>query len=470
MESEQPPEVLPPSSKPAGMDRNPANPECVKTKRGLLQKKETRNLLIFVGVAVALTVAIYYVRSGDPDAEIPKSQVSRSQKGGEATSAALVAGPAGRPVPGVSDGEMRLGIVGPFTGPSKELGREMALGLNAAFDQVNDTGGVAGRRIKLMTADDGYEPTRTANAVEQLHLSSDVMGYVGNVGTPTAAVALPYALQNHMLFFGAFTGAESLRTTPPDRYVFNYRPSYAEETAAVVQYLVKVRGIPPQAIAVFAQADGFGDSGYNGVVKAMRALGAPSAKSTLRMNYVRNSLDLTDALRTLHARQRKIRAVVMVASYRPAAKFIEKVRPENPDLIFTNVSFVGSTALADELRLLGPTYMDNVIVTQTVPAVSGYSTVAMEYRAALQRYFPGEAPDYVSFEGFVDGRLLVEGLRRVGHDLSTESLVNTLEKMQGLELGLGTPVSFGPSEHQASHRIWATQLERTGNYKALDLE
>ena len=66
------------------------------------------------------------------------------------------------------------------------------------------------------------------------------------MGTPTAVVALPYALDRKILFFGAFTGAGLLRNDAPDRYVFNYRASYAEETAAVVNYLVKVRRLPSQ--------------------------------------------------------------------------------------------------------------------------------------------------------------------------------------------------------------------------------
>ncbi len=160
----------------------------------------------------------------------------------------------------------------------------------------------------------------------------------------------------------------------------------------------------------------------------------------------------------------------MVASYRPAAKFIEAVRPDRPDMIFTNVSFVGSTALADELKLLGPKFMDNVIVTQTVPSITGYSTIAMEYKSELAKFSPGEAPDYVSFEAYVDGKLLLAALKNAGKDPTTESIVGSLEAMHDLELGLGTPLSFSPSEHQASHKICGTQLTNSGDYAALDLD
>ncbi|HXQ05439.1 MAG TPA: ABC transporter substrate-binding protein, partial [Bradyrhizobium sp.] len=292
---------------------------------------------------------------------------------------APVAAVAGPPVRGVTDREIRFGIAGPFSGSSKELGRQMKLGIDAAFNQANDAGGVEGRMLKLIAADDGFEPTRTAEAMKQLYEKDQVFGLIGNVGTATAAVAVPYALERRMLFFGGFTGANVIRHDPPDRYVFNYRASYAEETDAVVRYLVKLRRLPPRQIAVFAQQDTYGDSGFAGVAKAVRSLGASDA-TIVRLNYKRNTVDVDDAINQLKLQKPPIKAIVMVATYRAAAKFIEKTHDLFPGMLYTNVSFVGSTALADELMLLGPRYASGVIVTQVVPAVSGYSSVVLEYK------------------------------------------------------------------------------------------
>ena len=119
-----------------------------------------------------------------------------------------------------------------LSGSARELGRQMKLGIETAFNRVNESGGVDGRMLKLYAADDGYEPTRTPDAMKQLYEKDQVFGIIGNVGTPTATVAIPYSLERRMLFFGAFTGANVLRNDPPDRYVFNYRASYVEETDA----------------------------------------------------------------------------------------------------------------------------------------------------------------------------------------------------------------------------------------------
>ena len=109
-------------------------------------------------------------------------------------------------------------------------------------------------------------------------------------------------------------------------------------------------------------------------------------------------------------------------------------------------------------------------LTQVVPAVSGYSSVVLEYKNALQKYFPGEAPDYVSLEGYLAGSVLVEALKRNGPQLNAERLVDTLENLRDFDMGLGTPVTFGRTEHQALHKVWGTELDATGHYQAIDLQ
>jgi len=381
-------------------------------------------------------------------------------------------------VRGVTNSEIRFGISAPFTGPAKELGQHMKQGIEAAFNTTNAKGGVYGRQLRLVAADDGYEPTRTAATMKQLYETDQVFGLVGNVGTPTAVVALPYALDRKMLFFGAFTGAGLLRNDPPDRYVFNYRASYAEETTAVVNYLVKVRRLLPEQIAVFAQQDAYGDAGFAGVEKAIRSLQGGNESPILRLNYQRNTVDVEDAVARLQQynvqlQQKKhlpIKAVIMVPTYRAAAKFIEKTRDLYPDMIYTSVSFVGSTALAEELMLLGKRYATGVIVTQVVPAVDGHLSLVLDYKSALAKYFPGEAPDYVSLEGYVDANVLIAALQRNGPQLDTEKLVGTFENLRDLDIGLGTPVIFSRSDHQGVHRVWGTQLDETGHYQPIDLQ
>ena len=256
----------------------------------------------------------------------------------EATSA-----PPAPNVHGVTQNEIRFGIVIPFSGPVKETGRLMKLGIDAAFARVNEDGGVNGRTLKLVAADDGYDPNRTVEAMKLLYDKEQVFGFIGSSGSANASAAIPYALERRVLFFAPNTGANVSRQDPPDRYVFNYRPSYAEETDTLVRYLVKMRRVPPQQIAVLTQNDAYGDAGFAGVAKAFRALGVNDS-AILRVNYPRNTIAMDDAINQLKLQTIPVRAVVMVATGRAAAKFIEKAHDLFPGVIFANISAVGSSA------------------------------------------------------------------------------------------------------------------------------
>jgi len=380
---------------------------------------------------------------------------------------ASIAQPPGQSAAAAMQGDLLFGMAAPLTGPSKELGRGMKTGVEIAFAAANEAGGVQGRRVQLIALDDGYEPTRTVGVMKELAEQRKVFGFIGNVGTPTAAVAVPYAVEHKMLFFGPFTGAPLLRKDPPDRYVFNYRASYAEETAAVVRHLVDVKRIKAADIAVFAQQDSFGDAGFEGVARAMRRYGRDPSK-ILRVGYQRNTADVTEAVTEL-SKHTNVRAVVCVGTYKAAAKLIEKMRDRSSDIIFTNVSFVGSTALAEELAALGPKFAQGAIVTQVVPLPQSSATAVLKYQEALRKYAPGEKPDFVSLEGYLAGNLLVEGLKRASA-LDTEKVIDALESIRSLDLGTGAPLTFGMSEHQASHKVWGTILDEKGVFQTFQLD
>jgi ABC-type branched-subunit amino acid transport system substrate-binding protein len=160
----------------------------------------------------------------------------------------------------------------------------------------------------------------------------------------------------------------------------------------------------------------------------------------------------------------------MVATYKAAARFIQRIRDRKVDALLLNVSFVGSDALAEALRELGPDYARGVIVTQVVPHPASSASGVVRYREALHRYHPDQQPDFVSLEGFVVGELFVEGLRRAGRTLDTEAAVDALEQVREVDLGIGGALGFTPSQHQASHRVWATELDDRGGFRSLDLE
>lgn len=421
--------------------------------------------LLYVGVAVGALVAIVLVAGlvrafrSDPTPE-PAAPLAAPPP--------QVAPSSGR-VAGVSDTEVVFGMASPFTGAIKELGRGMKTGLEAAFAVANESGGVHGRKLRLMALDDGYDPQRTRQVMQELLEQRKVFAIVGNVGSPTAAVSIPVAMEKKVVFFAALTGAPLLRKSPPDRYVFNYRPSYAEETAAAVRYLVDVRRVDPRQIGVFYQSDAFGEAGLAGVEEQLRKLRRNPAEM-VKTTYQRNSADVSEAVARIRKEQARLKAVVLVATYQAAIQFIQQAKDLGLDLVFTNVSAVGSSELAEGLVGAGKGYTSDVMVTQIVPLPTSKATAALRYQAALEKHAIGEKPGFITFEGYIVGNVLIEALRRAGKDLDNEKLVAAFEDVKGLDLGIGTPITFGPRDHQGSHKVWGTELQPDGSYRAIDLE
>jgi ABC-type branched-subunit amino acid transport system substrate-binding protein len=371
--------------------------------------------------------------------------------------------------PGVTDAEILIGMSAAFTGPSRELGEGMRTGIEACLSDVNARGGVHGRQLRLIALDDGYEPNRCLDNMQELVERRHVFALLGNVGTPGAQVAIPYAMEKKRIFFGAFTGADLLRKTPPDRYVFNYRASYREETAATVRHLVERRGVPPAQIAVFAQNDSYGESGYQGVLKGVARYGI-GPEQILKVTYTRNTEAVEPAVEAILKNRDRVKAIVMVPTYKPAAKFVKLLKDAGLEIPFAVVSFVNSEALVQEFKALGVAYANDVLVTQVVPYFKYVTHGLNEYEPCMRRYIGDKPLSFTSLEGYLAASIFVEGLRKAGPDLTTEGLVDTLEGLQNVDVGIGTRLGFRPNDHQASHRVWGTLLDAQANYQLLVLE
>jgi branched-chain amino acid transport system substrate-binding protein len=375
--------------------------------------------------------------------------------------------PLAKAVPGVPT--LSFGMAAPLFGADKELGRGMKAGIESAFAAANDAGGVHGKRLELVALDDGNEPAKSAQAMHELVVRHRVLAVIGNAGTATAAADVPVALEQKVPLIGALAGGPALRKDPPDRYVFVFRPGIADETAAAVRYLVEVRRLAPAEIAFFGQDDEFGEAGWSGFARAMKERHQDAARLA-RLSYRRNSSDVDGAYRRLRGLSPAPKAVVLAATHVPAARFIELAKAAFPAIVFTNVSSVDATALAERLIEAKVSLADDVVVTQVVPAPDSRASATMKYRGMLERHALGERPGYLSLEGWVVGTLVVEALKRAGPDVDREKLVDALEGMHDLDIGIGAPLAFSKGDHQASHKVWGTALGASGAWHPVDLE
>jgi branched-chain amino acid transport system substrate-binding protein len=371
----------------------------------------------------------------------------RHAVGGLAAAAAAIA----LPVLAQNDRRIVLGQSAAFSGPAAQLGIQMNRGARLYFDAFNAAGGLNGAQIELRTLDDQYEPDKCKANTEAL-IKDDVFALFGYVGTPTSLAALPLVNQGRIPFFGPFTGAEALRD-PFSRYVFHVRASYYDETALIVKQLTAL-GL--KKIAVFRQNDSYGQAGYDGVVRALKAQGlAPVAVGLVE----RNTVEVAAAVKAIVPSQPD--AVVQISAYKSCAAFIREARKASFGGTFYNVSFVGTQALADEL---GRAAM-GVVVSQVMPFPFSLTTpLSREYLAAVQRAGGNTKPNYSSMEGYVAAKLFVEGLRRAGRNPSRDSLIAGLEAVQSLDLG-GFFVGYSNHNHVGSRFVDLSMLTDDGRVR-----
>ena len=382
---------------------------------------------------------------------------------------------------GLTDTEIILGMSAAFSGPSRGLGIELYRGASAYFTHVNRAGGVGGRKIVLRTYDDGYQPNPSVENTVKLILNDRVFALFGYVGTPTVTRVLPLLkkFQNEKTFlFFPFTGAQPQRQPPYGEFAFNLRASYRQETAGLVDNFVS---IGRKRIGMFYQADAYGRSGWAGVRRALRKYDLKIVgEATYRRGQKFTSVMRRQAQILKNARAD---AVICIGAYAACAAFLRDAVDNGLRVPIANLSFVGSENL---LKLIAESqdeprrYTELLVNSQVVPSYEDDSIPAVrEYRELMQRYNPQPPKEllkeaytpfshsFVSLEGFLDAKLMVEILRRMGDRPERAKLENAVFSVSNFDLGVGVPVSFSAGRRQGLDRVYYTVVDG-GRFVPLD--
>ena len=359
-----------------------------------------------------------------------------------------LAAPRAVQVPGVAADSVLLGESAAFSGPAAQLGIQLNLGAKAYFDHINKLGGVHGRKIVLKTRDDQYEGNLCAENTKKLIEEDKVFALFGYVGTPTGVMAVPILTKAQVPLVGMFTGAEAFRN-PVNRYIFNTRASYFNETEHIVQQVIST-GM--KSIAVFYQDDVYGQAGLKGVQLAMdrRNLKIPALGTVER-----NTVKVEDAVKKINAAQPD--AVVMISAYTSIAEFVRQMKKAGSAAQFYNVSFVGSLALASALKDDGY----GVAISQVVPFPWAESVPIVKEYHQIMAQAGSKDINFSSLEGFIDAKVMVEALKRAGRNLTRERLIGALESMNNYDLG-GFTIDYSPTDHRGSQYVDLTMIGRGG--------
>jgi ABC-type branched-subunit amino acid transport system substrate-binding protein len=298
----------------------------------------------------------------------------------------------------------------------------------------------------------------------------------GYVGTPTVTRVLPlirrYGAQAPYLLF-PFTGAQPHRTLPSSDYVYNLRASYLEETAGLVDNFVR---IGRKKIAIYYQADAYGRSGWDGV---HRALAAHNLKIVAEATYRRGDGYAADKKAQVAAlRQADPDVVISIGAYAACAAFVRDAVDAGWSVPIANVSFVGSEAMLDlllkEQQKSGHEYSSMLVNSQVVPSYEADTLPAVrEYKAMLAKHRPnlpaglgdniqrgGSTFSFVSLEGFLDAKLLVEVIRRANGDIDRSSLQNAFASIKDFDLGIDGDVSYAFGRTQGLNQVYYTRVEK----------
>ncbi|MCY4557917.1 MAG: ABC transporter substrate-binding protein [Chloroflexi bacterium] len=354
--------------------------------------------------------------------------------------------------PGISDGEVRFGQSAVLRGPNQDLGRQMRLGIQAAFYEVNQAGGIHGRQLQLKTMDDSYETHSALHTNQWLIEKVRVFALIGAVGTPTSRVAVPLAHDAGVPFLAPLTGAEFLRD-PALGNVINLRASYYQETEEMVARLTDDLGIT--RVAALYQKGPCGQDGLEGVRRALARRGLePVGSWHYERRAKRASPDIVAA---------DPEAVIVIGDHEQVAAMAKLARRDIDPVVMT-FSFGGGQALAEKLGGDGA----GVYVTQVVPFPADSSVpVVASYQAALASIAPKGKPGFISLEGYLAGRLAIIGLDACGRDLSRRCFIDALRAAETINLN-GFQIEYGPDDNQGSDAVFLTVIGRDEEYRQVE--
>lgn len=360
---------------------------------------------------------------------------------------------------GVTDSTILLGSSNALSGHASFLGSQYNRGSSAFFKEINESGGVFGRKIRVISYDDQYDPPQTVANTAKLINEDNVFMLFNYVGTPTSVQIMDKVQEAAIPAFGFLTGAETLRT-PFRPFMFHLRASYYSEIEGVISYFVDTLGF--DKIAVMYQDDAFGMAVLSGV---QLALNRRNLEIIATDTYVRGTMDVEHAVQSVS--ESAADAVIMVGTYSPLAKFIKLSHKADYAPYFHTVSFIGSEAFAKEIIDIDvdPSTYDQIIVTQVVPSPYEQELAGIvEYRRVLEKHYPQDEPNYVSLEGFLNAKVLAEALFKNGPVLTRETLGRTIESMDSVDVGIGKTISFGARDHMGLEDIYYSRLSSEGTF------
>lgn len=345
--------------------------------------------------------------------------------------------------------------VAPLSGVLADTGKDMVLGAKIYFEQVNEHGGINGRKIRHVVKDDGYQVAETVRLTREAIDKDGALALIGFAGTGNVGELLNQKILEHanIVLVAPYTGADTLRT-PFNPWIFHIRASYSDEAEGIVHQLEQLN---MRRVAVMYQNDPFGKAGLAGVEAALKKRGMELVAAGA---YEKNTDNVAEAVKTISVANPQ--AVVMISVNKSTAAFSKQIRSFAAAPQLVNISVVNPKEI---VRLIGASDARGIGIAQVMPyPYTSTLPIVKEYQRAMRKYAPGADLSYTSFEEFVGAKVLVEGLRRAGSGVTVatrEKVIQALESLNAWDVG-GFTISYSLHNRVGSHFVEITVIGKDG--------
>ena len=347
---------------------------------------------------------------------------------------ALAAAIAMTVLPAGAQEPVKVGMSGPFSGGLSLLGQSVRDGVEAAFAEVNDAGGVNGRKLQFIAEDDGYEPMRTIASARKLVEQDKVVALLAVTGTAPSAALLPFVTESKtpMLFPYAFS--HSL-TTPLNRDVFTTLPEVRVQMVVLANYILNT--LKQTKVAAIYQNDDFGQDAVAGLDERF----GRDKVSLVKLPFDRGTTNFSGVV--AQAKAAGVEHVVFLGIPKDAALVMREANN-----LGWKPQFSGHNALGDPqtFQLAGPLAEGAIAIAVMEPLDSDKPAVKA-FIAAQQKYKPNTKPTTYSMHGYQSGKLFAEIVKRAGGKTDEASIVSAIEGLSGFDTGLMAPLTFSSKQH-----------------------
>jgi branched-chain amino acid transport system substrate-binding protein len=360
---------------------------------------------------------------------------------------AVLAAPAHAQPTGVTASTIVVGQSAPLSGANAEFGNDIRNGALAYLRKVNDAGGVHGRKIELVSLDDGNQVPRAEANTAKLVQENGVFALFGYASATLSRPALPFVEKHRVPFLGPFTGADPMRVF--NKHVYNMRASYADELEKIVEHFVPL-GVKRFAIVYYD--DVVGRENLTAVERALKKRNLEAVSKAAFKD--RAKPDIAAGVKEIAKGSPDV--VILTTLFKASADFIRLARASGVEAQIASNSFPGASPLAKELGKDGA----GVIVATVVPPPTKRSLpIVQEYQVQIEKLLGRKDYSFTSFEAYIGAKVMVEAMRRAGPRLTREAFMRELDAMKEFDTG-GYAVAFGAANHNGSSFVELTVIGR----------